>query len=158
MKPEIITKKSFLVVGFTIRTNNKDEMNPATGKIGPLWGKVMSKDALEAIENRIDPMVVYALYTDYETGDHTGNYSYILGSKVSKFDALPADMTSITIPEQKYLVFTALGEMPQALIKMWQHIWKFFDQNDEYQRAYTAEFEAHDFSKQGEVKIHIAIK
>ena len=65
-------------------------------------------------------------------------------------------MRGITIPSGKYLVFTAMGPMPQALIETWAYIWDYFSKDSGYIRTYSTDFERYESSER--VEIYIAIK
>jgi len=59
----------------------------------------------------------------------------------------------------KYLKFVAGGEMPKAVIKTWEEIWK---RDEELQRKYTADFEVYgrkaNDGNNSEVEIFVATK
>ena len=67
-------------------------------------------------------------------------------------------MVSTIIPPARYLLFTASGQMPGALVETWQRIWKYFSGSPAYKRAYTADFELHRADRPNGVQIYIAVK
>ena len=160
MSQNLITIPAFHFIGLPLRTSN-DKMN----EIGAHWGKFYSEKIIDKIPDKIDndgaggATSVLGLYTDYE-GDHTKPYTLILGCKVSSIDAMTKvknELVSRTIPESKYVVFTAKGKMPDCIIKTWGDIW-----NSGIDRTYKFDFEVYG-EKSGnpenaEVDIYISVK
>ncbi|MCF6253877.1 MAG: GyrI-like domain-containing protein [Thiomicrorhabdus sp.] len=136
------------ISGISIRTNNNDEMNPATAKIGELHQSFDKKITVDYEKGER----VYAIYYDYES-DALGNYSVLAGfdgsNKENKLEV-------VDIQAGKYLVFTAKGKMPKIVIETWGEIWSYFSSNDcEHKRLYTTDFEY--YKSQNDIEIHIAI-
>jgi predicted transcriptional regulator YdeE len=153
LKPVTIEGKN--IVGVEARTTNRAEMVSETAKIPALWARFFQVEG--AIPNRTDPGIVLGTYTRYES-DYQGEYSLIVGAEVGGPVDVPAGMAGLAIPPARYLVFTADGEMPGALIKTWTEIWQYFADTSEYQRAYTTDFERHDKNEKASVDVYIAIK
>lgn len=139
------------IIGIGLHTDNSEA---GVKKIGEHWQRFYAEQILEKIPNRKSDTII-ALYTDYE-GDHTKPYSLILGTEVTNANFVPEGMVAKKVPIQKYAVFTAKGTMPQALIEMWQEIWK-----SGIARNFTSDFELYDErsnrGNQSEASIHIAI-
>ncbi len=134
--------------GISIRTNNIDEMNPKTAKIGALHQNFDKEVAVDYANGER----IYAIYYDYES-DASGNYSVLAG-----FDGKNKEnnLEVVEIQAGKYLVFSAKGEMPQIVIETWGEIWNYFSSKDcKHKRLYTTDFEY--YKSQNEVEIHIAI-
>jgi len=138
------------VTGLSIRTDNATEMNPATGKIGPLWQEFDQKVPVDYQHGER----VYGVYSNYES-DHTGEFDVLAGFDGSN---LPSGITlqTITIPAGQYLVFTHQGEMPQIAIDAWTEVWNYFQQTPQHQRLYSTDFEY--YSMNNEIQVHIAVK
>lgn len=154
-EPTLITHPAFSAVGMEIRTDNKFEMDPSKAKIPGLWGKFFQEGTPEKIPNKKLHSVPLGIYTDYET-DHQGPYSLIAGVETTDLNSVPNGMRGIAIPSGKYLVFTATGQMPKALIETWMHIWNYFSKNSTVKRTYTTDFERYENSEK--VEIYIAVK
>jgi len=141
------------IIGIAVRTDNS-----AAGaqKIAALWQKFHQEKVLDKITAEKVSDEIFAIYTDYE-GDHTKPYKFILGVKVFDFDDVPAGMITHVIPEQKYAVTTAIGAMPQAVIKEWKKIW-----GSDLERKYSSDFEIYnedsDLGDDSEVEIYISVK
>ncbi|WP_010300172.1 GyrI-like domain-containing protein [Candidatus Odyssella thessalonicensis] len=136
------------LVGQTCRTNNTQEMEQATAKIGPLFSSYFSQNLADQICNRKHPGTTYCVYTEYES-DMAGNYTVFIGEEVTTLDQIPSGYASLIIPSQHYKKFTTqAGEMPAVCISAWQEIWQMSPQELGGQRAYQADFEVYDHRAQ----------
>ncbi len=159
MKDFIVEKQdSFFVIGIDDRTTNKAEFE-GKGIIPGLWQKFMSESVLSAIPNKIDNDIIVCYY-DYES-DNTGEYSYLIGARVSTLEEIPEGMSGLCVPPVCYAVFTTdQGNLIQENIKTWQHIWKL-EENGTLTRSYYIDYEvwddrSHD-QNNGQIEIHIGI-
>ena len=143
------------VAGIEIRTTNQAEMSPSTAKIPSLWGRFYQEKIQELMPAKKMDARTMGVYSKYAS-DHTAPYSLLAGVEVSTLDPLPEGMTGITIPAGNYLIFTAHGSMPQALIQTWGTIWEYFSGDPRYQRAYTFDFEL--YQAPDRVDVNIAVK
>lgn len=144
MHNEVTHLDEIQFIGMSIRTNNQDEQNQETAKIGPLVGRYFSQQLAEQIPNRINPGVTLCVYTDYESDEH-GQYTYFIGEAVSSIDEIPEGFTSKKISAGKFTKFTTEpGPMPMVVIKAWQHIWGLSSDGLGGQRNYLADFEVYD--------------
>lgn len=110
----------FSVCGLSIVTAN--DQDQAAADINDLWQRFIKDDWLHQIENRADN-VIYVVYSDYE-GDHTKPFRVTLGCKVSGENSLSPDLHTVHAPASDYVIFAARGEQPQALLTVWENIWK----------------------------------
>jgi predicted transcriptional regulator YdeE len=144
MKKELVNKPEIKLVGLTARTNNKNEMNPQTSKIGALAGQFWSQNIASQIVNRKNPGVTLSVYTEYDSNEH-GDYTYFIGEEVNSFENISAGLKQLTIPAAKYQKFTTpQGTMPEVVINAWQQIWKMSEKDFGGERAYIADFEVYD--------------
>jgi predicted transcriptional regulator YdeE len=144
MQKTLTTKPEIKLVGLTTRTNNKNEMNPETAKIGAMVGQFFGGSVMGGVSNRNNPGVTFAVYTNYESDEH-GDYTYFIGEEVSSFENVPAELKQLTIPSASYQKFTTpSGKMPDVVINAWQQIWKMTSDDFEGKRAYQADFEVYD--------------
>lgn len=134
--------KSFIVTGFSARTQNKDEFNEKTAKIPNLWQQFYNSE-LAGNAN------VFGVYSDYESNVN-GFYTLTAGVESSHAQA---ELSSVTVKAGNYLVFKGVGSMPAAVIETWKHVWDFFEKNTEYKRNYISDFEAYSGSDQIEIYI-----
>lgn len=144
MKQELVNKSAIKLVELTARTNNKNEMNPQTSKIGELMGRYWSRNIAAQISNRKNPGVTLSVYTEYDSNEH-GDYTYFVGEEVSAFENIPSILQKLTIPAAKYQKFTTpQGKMPEIVINAWQQIWKMSANDFGGERTYIADFEIYD--------------
>jgi predicted transcriptional regulator YdeE len=144
MKKELTNKSAIKLVGLTARTNNKNEMNPQTAKIGELMGCYWNQNIAAQISDRKNPGVMLAVYTEYDSNEH-GDYTYFLGEEVNSFENIPSGLQTLIISPTKYQKFTtSSGKMPGIVINAWQQIWKMSENDFGGKRAYIADFEIYD--------------
>ena len=140
----MIQRNEIKLVGLTARTNNKNEMNPETGKIGGMVGDFFGNQWAAKIEHRNNPGVTLSVYTEYASDEH-GDYTYFIGEEVSDFGHIPEGMKTLIIPAAHYQKFTTpSGKMPDVVIQAWQVIWKMTPIELGGHRAYQADFEVYD--------------
>jgi predicted transcriptional regulator YdeE len=101
MKTMQITEP-MLVLGIPLRTRN----DRAFQDIPAHWQRFGSEKWLERIPNRADGDV-YAVYTHHahEGVDNHGDYTLIVGARVTQADAVPAGLASAVIPAGRHAVF-----------------------------------------------------
>ncbi len=144
MKKELVNKPEIKLVGLTVRTNNKNEMNPQMSKIGELAGRFWRQNIANQIPNRKNSGVTLSVYTEFDSNEH-GDYTYFIGEEVGSFENMPPDLRKLTIPAAKYQKFTTpSGKMPEVVINAWQQIWKMSVSDFGGDRAYIADFEVYD--------------
>lgn len=144
MKKELVSKPEIKLVGLTVRTNNKNEMNSQTSKIGELAMRFWTQNIAAQIVNRKNPGVTLSVYTAYDSNEH-GDYTYFIGEEVGSFKSVPAELQKLTISAANYQKFTTeAGKMPEVVISAWQKIWKMSPDDLDGVRAYQADFEVYD--------------
>lgn len=142
MNPKVVEKDGFAVVGISARTSNAKEVT-AEGVIGPMWGRLFQEGLLAKIPHKADQNVV-AVYTDYAS-DHNGEYTYVLGARVTSDAEVPAGMIAKKIPPQKFAVFTSeKGPAPRVVPQLWMKINSLPRTAVGGNRQYKADFEIYD--------------
>ncbi len=141
--------KKLMISGISVTTNNNNEINEDTQKIPSLWEQYDNEHIHAKTLNRSKDSSLYAVYSNY-TSDLNGDFDVMVGVEVTK----PKNV--ITIENQKFLVFTKQGELPEVAFEAWQEVWDYFANESEYERKYTIDFEK--YSKRDEIEIYIAIK
>lgn len=144
ISPIIKHIESFIVTGFSTRTQNCDEFNQATVKIPNLWHQFDTSD-LAANTN------IFSVYSNYDSGIN-GLYTVTVG--VASDDARD-QFSSTIILAGNYLVFQNKGPMPDIVIELWKQIWNYFETQSEHQRNFISDFEAYSGSDQ--VTIYIGV-
>jgi predicted transcriptional regulator YdeE len=139
MPPKIIDHlETFTVIGVSVRTNNAKEQTP-DGQIGKTWQRLSQEKFLDKIPNKSDKNII-AVYTDYAS-DKDGDYTFILGAKVTSDKEIPAGMVAVKIPAGRYAQFTSeKGPAYKVVPEVWKRIWTSPDAN----RSYKADFDIYD--------------
>lgn len=139
MSPKILEQPEFMVAGIAVRTSNATEMTPE-GVIGKQWARLMQEDVLAKIPNKADASIV-AVYTDYAS-DKDGEYTYLLGARVTSDAGLPVGMVAKQIPAGKFVVFTTeKGPGPKVVPETWMHINSLPQSASGGDRLYRADYE-----------------
>ncbi|MDU1903951.1 MAG: GyrI-like domain-containing protein [Dysgonomonas sp.] len=129
------TLEAFTVVGISVRTINKD--GKGIKDIGELFHRFFAENIIATIPNKISDEF-YCIYTDYES-DFMGEYTTILGCKVSGTENLPEGLVVKQVPACKYRKYSAQGKIHEAVGQIWTHIW----QSPDTDRAYIADFDVY---------------
>jgi len=104
----------------------------------------------------MDSAVTVSVYTEYES-DHLGKYTVLVGSPVTASLGQYAEYEVTEVPDGSFLLFTARGQMPVALVETWQQIWAYFEGDVPYERAYSADFEIHHQDQPDRVDVYVAV-
>jgi predicted transcriptional regulator YdeE len=131
----------FTVVGLSIRTSNQKE-GGGSGAIPPLWQSVMQQGVLDNVPHRADGNFT-VVYTDYAS-DQNGDYTYVLGARVTAVDKVPDGMVEVKVPAGKYAVIPSeTGPLPEVVPKVWQRIEAMPAAELGGMRAFKADFEVY---------------
>lgn len=124
----------FYIIGISTRTRNSE--GQSAKDIEALWQKFVERNIQHRIPNKVNSDI-YAVYTAYES-DHRGEYTTIIGAKVSSLEDVPEDMVGLTVKDHSYLKITSKGVMPAAIGNTWLAIWS--DKDLDAKRAYQVDF------------------
>ena len=142
MNPKVVQQDGFTVVGIAARTSNAKEMT-ADGIIGKQWMRVFQEGLIGKIPNKADASIV-AVYTDYAS-DHNGEYTYLLGARVTSDADGPEGMVAKKIPGGRFAVFTSeKGPAPQVIPATWMKINSLPPTAVGGDRTYRADYEIYD--------------
>ena len=142
MNPKVVKEEGFTVIGISARTSNAKEMT-ADGIIGPMWGRLMQQGLPAKIPHKADKDIV-AVYTDY-ANDHNGEYTYLLGARVTSDADIPAGMVAKKIPAGTFAVFTSeKGPAPKVVPELWMKINSLPTTATGGDRLYRSDFEIYD--------------
>ena len=146
--------ESFKIIGIAVDTSNQDGQNAED--LGNLWGQFFADNLIEKIPNSTGNDIL-AIYTDYES-DFRGNYTAILGLKVSSLEQIPDGLIGREFEAGNFKKFCAKGIIPNAVIDTWEEIWT---DDKQLKRKYTYDFELYGPKSQNgensEVEIYVAI-
>lgn len=151
MRVEEIEDK--LIYGIATRTKNSDEMKQESAKIGTIWQEF---DATVEV-NYKEGQRVYGVYYNFES-DANGEFDVLAGYEVSNIN-----LDNVKIQKGKYLVFSKIFQenndaaRVQAIIETWGKIWEYFlNEDSQYKRVYTTDFEYYKCPNEIEIYISIA--
>ncbi len=149
----------FTVVGFSVRTSNQKEAG-GNGEIPQLWQHVMQQELLDNVPQRTDNNLI-AIYTDYSSNEK-GEYTYVLGVRVSTVEKVPDGMIQVNVPAGKYaIVNSEKGPLPDVMPKVWQRIWAMPAAELGGQRAFKTDFEVYPEAfdwQNAQVAVHLGLK
>lgn len=160
MNPKAVQQEGFTVVGIAMRTSNAEQMTPER-PIGKQWERLFKEGVLAAIPNKADGNIV-ALYTEYAS-DKDGEYTYVLGARVTKVESVPAGMVAKKVPAGRYAMFTSeRGPVQTVVVDMWRRVWVTPKSALGGDRTYKADFEVYDQRAQDPadsvVDLYIAVR
>lgn len=127
ISPTLKYLESFIVTGFSIKTQNKDEFNEETAKLPSLWQQFYASDLISHAN-------VFGVYSNYDS-DANGCYKVTVGVASSRDQT---SLSSVTIKAGNYLVFEGTGLMPAIAVETWKQIWAFFETNKEHRRNFIS--------------------
>lgn len=145
ISPTVKQVESFIVTGFCVRTQNRDEFNEKTAKLPNLWQQFYTNE-------RATNANIFCVYSSYDS-DANGSYTVTVGVESSHAQT---QLSSVTIKAGDYLVFQGTGSMPAIVVETWKRVWEFFETNTEYRRNFISDFEA--YSGPDQVAIYIGLE
>jgi predicted transcriptional regulator YdeE len=160
LKVTRINESSFYVAGYSIRTNNTVETS-GKGRIGRLWRSFIHKNLAATIPDRIGHDLI-VVYSDYASDEH-GDYTYLLGTRVSSIAHLRAGMAFQKVIAASYVVLTtSMGPLTEVVPAEWKKIWKAPAVELGGRRAFATDYELYDQRsadpQRAQVEIHIGLK
>ena len=157
----VVHHSSFSVVGIEVRTTNAKEAS-GDGLIPGQWQKFFEEGTPEKIPNKADNNI-YAVYSDY-SGDRHGEYSFLIGVKVTDGSIAPHGFVLKNIPAGRYAVLTTdSGPVAKVVVAAWERVWQMEDSHSlGGHRAYKADFEVYDARatdpQNSQVDLYIGLK
>ena len=149
---------AFDAIGISIRTTNAQAIEQGT--IQNLWQKFFAEQILAKIPNKVDSDVL-ALYYDYAS-DKNGEYTLLIGARVSSLDDIPEGMVGLEVPQEKRAVLDSeVGPVSSIVFDLWKKIWSLEDKKM-LTRSYTIDYELYGKGSRDPqrafVEIHLAVK
>jgi predicted transcriptional regulator YdeE len=142
MDPKVVEQEAFTFIGIAVRTSNAKEMT-GEGVIGKQWARMIQGGSFEQIPHKADGLPI-AVYTDYAS-DHEGEYTFLIGARVTSDTDVPPDMVARKIPGGKFAVFTSeKGPAPQVVPALWTKINSLAKTAVVGERTYRADYEIYD--------------
>lgn len=160
-EPTLVELEEFLVMGLEIHTSEAIEASPAA-RLPLLWRTFFSEKVEEKIPHRKDPGEHVGVYTEYNRdlkSKEYGAYAALAGCEVLEIgEDVPEGMVAMPVPAGSYLLFEARGPMPESVIRTWEEIRKFFENNRQYERAYDVDFDLYRNDRPEAVDIFVGVK
>jgi AraC family transcriptional regulator len=138
IKPEIIEKEDFIVIGPAIRINN--ENFGGFKRIPKFWKDCNEKNIYQYIPNRKNNNFCYGICMDFKGNEFT----YMIGIEANSLEQIPEDMIGRKIPKAKYAVFTARGPCTQSIQDLTHYIFSDWIFNSGYTLTDAPELELYD--------------
>lgn len=156
VKPKIVEKAEFMVIGPAIRTTIENE--EGLKRIPKFWGECYERNLFQFIPNQKNNNTCYGICLDVKGNEFT----YMIGVEVNSLEQIPEDMIGRKIPKAYYAVFTAKGPVTQSVQDLTRHIYKDWIFNSGYTLADSPDFELYDErcdnTDSSEVDIYVPIK
>ncbi len=151
MNYNVINTNEKKIAGFFIRTTNKN--GQSIKDQSEFWEEFFTKGLNNKISNKKFPDEILGVYFDY-AGDHTGDYSFLIGYEVNDFKNIQEGVTSLSITSGKFAFFTdkekrSIGEKVGLL---WNRIW-----NTKIERLYNKDFEVYKLDSMNSENPRVAI-
>jgi predicted transcriptional regulator YdeE len=151
---------AFSMIGLQVRTNNAREASPE-GLIGKQWQRLYREGLLAKIPKRADEAVI-ALYTGYASNEH-GDYTYVLGARVTSCSEVPVGMTCRRVPSGKYVTLESdTGAIPGIVIALWQKVWNSKPEQLGGDRSFRNDYELYDSRASdpahARVELHLGVR
>lgn len=146
----VLQKKSAVVdslhlIGISVKTENKYEMNPETSQIARLHAMYHGGGLANQIQGRLSPGKTYAVYTRFQDADR-GEYTFFLGEVVDHtVEQDSSQFEPFQIAAGHYTQFTTeSGPIQQVVCQAWQDIWGMSEDELGGARSFVTDFECYD--------------
>ncbi|MFG6147728.1 AraC family transcriptional regulator [Halobacillus sp. B23F22_1] len=162
MKPNIVTRPAFHIIGYELKTINKDGQN--LKDIPQFWQQYIKNKLGETIPNPLHNKEELGICTDFSP--KTGEFVYIIGKEVEKGTQAPEGLVYKSFPELEYAVFTTSkadeDSFPSTIQSTWNHLFTEWFPQSGYEHQGTLDFELYDERCHGhenkQIDIYIPIK
>lgn len=160
-KTPVIHQDAFFIIGIEARTNAAKEAS-TQGIIPQQRQKFFEEGVLQKIPNKADQNI-YVAYTDF-TNKRFGDYSVVIGAKVTDKPHVPPGLVLKGIPAGTYRIFLSdKGPAEQVIPAAWR---KIADAEDTgtlgHTRTYKADYELYDASSMNpqnlQAELHVGVK
>ncbi|HSA60146.1 MAG TPA: GyrI-like domain-containing protein [bacterium] len=161
-EPVLVELDEFFVMGIEVTTSEALEAGLGTARIPLLWRTFFAEKVEEKIANRRDPNEHVGVCTDYNRDPKSreyGSYAALAGCEVTEVgDDVPEGLVAMSVPAGSYLLFEARGPMPDAVMRTWDEIKRYFETGSPYERAFTADFDLYRNDQPEAVDIFVSVK
>lgn len=162
MEPKLVTKPTFHIIGYELKTRNKDGQN--NKDIPEFWQQYMQKKLGSNIPNPINKNQELGICTNFDP--ETGEFVYVIGMEVKKGTQASEEMVYMSFPELEYAVFTTPmsdeKSFRSSIQSTWNYIFTEWFPQSGFEHDGTVEFELYDERCYGaenkEMDIYIPVK
>jgi AraC family transcriptional regulator len=163
MEPKIVTKPAFKVVGYELKTTNRNGQNLKDGPA--FWDKYNHNDWRQKLLDHIHPVSKAELGLCFPGDIGVEDFSYIIGMEVADFNGVPAEFFKGEVPAGTWAVFTTppanikSDEFVKAIQGTWDYIYKnwFPKSVYEFDGSVKIDFERYDEWYNQELGIQVEI-
>ncbi|MCP3027838.1 AraC family transcriptional regulator [Halobacillus sp. A5] len=162
MEPKFVTKPAFQIIGYGLKTKNKDGQN--NKDIPQFWKQYLQNQLGSSIPKPLHKNEELGICTDFSPD--TGKFVYIIGMEVEEGTKVPEGLMYRRFPELEYAVFTTPKAEEEAFASSIQAAWSYiftewFPQSG-YEHRGIVDFELYDErcygSENKQIDIYIPIK
>lgn len=143
MNYKFVEKEAFTVIGKKAVVSNQNGENFRT--IPKFWDTCCQNGTLKALEKAgVDDMGIMGICANFQKSC----FDYYIAANCGSNP--PKGMTSLEIPKLAWVVFEAVGPMPDAIQDVWMKIFSEWFPTNEYEHAFGPELEVYgegDLSK-----------
>ncbi|MDF0728416.1 AraC family transcriptional regulator [Cytobacillus sp. S13-E01] len=144
MEPKLITKPSFQIIGYELKTINIDGQN--NKDIPEFWQVYLQKKLYENIPNPINCKEELGICTEFSP--ETGKFVYVIGMEVPEGTSAPEGLAYRTFPEMEYVVFSTPesddSTFSTSIQSTWNYIFTEWFPESGYEHAGVLDFELYD--------------
>ncbi|MDZ5472950.1 GyrI-like domain-containing protein [Bacillus sp. 31A1R] len=144
MEPTFITKPTFHIIGYELKTKNIDGQN--NKDIPEFWQIYLQKKLYENIPNPLNCKEELGICTDFSP--ETGEFVYLIGMEVEEGTPAPEGLVYRSFPEMEYAVFTTPKSddptFSASIQSTWNYIFTEWFPNSGYEHAGVLDFELYD--------------
>ena len=135
------------LVGIVIETSF--ESGQYAQDLEQLWRQYAQSEALFSLENTVDNKT-YLAYSNYS--EDGNQFTLITGHRVANFEAVPSDLSQISIPATTYAQFNVTGNLDEAIPNTWEAI-----ELSSLQRVYSTDLEVYDYQQENMAEIWASV-
>ena len=135
------------LVGIVIETSF--ESGQYAQDLEQLWRQYAQSEALFSLENTVDNKT-YLAYSNYS--EDGNQFTLIIGHRVANFEAVPSDLSQISIPATTYAQFNVTGNLDEAIPNTWEAI-----ELSSLQRVYSTDLEVYDYQQENMAEIWASV-
>ncbi|WP_101842695.1 AraC family transcriptional regulator [Halobacillus sp. Marseille-P3879] len=144
MKPKIVTKPAFHIIGYELKTKNTNGQNDKD--IPQFWQQYLQNQLSSNIPDPLHTNEELGICTDFSP--ETGEFVYVIGMEVEEGSEAPEGLVYRSFPELTYTVFTTPKadeeSFPSTIQSTWNYIFTEWFPQSGYEHSGIVDFELYD--------------